>query len=70
MTWWPCCIRGKLAIAQRKSHIMVSMEIRLEGVTTNVGPGDFDAAMKGIKAKALVLPSQTDLYFRQSSSIS
>lgn len=26
--------------------------------------GDFDAAMKGIKAKALVLPGQTDLYFR------
>lgn len=26
--------------------------------------GDFDAAMKGIKAKALVLPSKTDLYFR------
>jgi len=25
--------------------------------------GDFEAAMKGIKAKALVLPSQTDLYF-------
>ena len=27
--------------------------------------GDFDAAMKGIKAKALVLPSKTDLYFRK-----
>lgn len=27
--------------------------------------GDFDAAMKGIKAKALVLPSKTDLYFRE-----
>jgi homoserine O-acetyltransferase len=27
--------------------------------------GDFDAAMKGIKAKALVLPGQTDLYFRE-----
>lgn len=26
--------------------------------------GDFDAAMKGIKAKALVLPGKTDLYFR------
>jgi len=26
--------------------------------------GDFGAAMKGIKAKALVLPSKTDLYFR------
>ena len=28
--------------------------------------GDFDAAMKGIKAKALVLPGKTDLYFRKS----
>lgn len=27
--------------------------------------GDFDAAMKGIKAKMLVLPSRTDLYFRR-----
>lgn len=27
--------------------------------------GDFDAAMKGIKAKALVMPGQTDLYFRK-----
>lgn len=27
--------------------------------------GDFDAAMKGIKAKALVLPGKTDLYFRE-----
>ena len=27
--------------------------------------GDFSAAMKGIKAKALVLPGQTDLYFRK-----
>lgn len=27
--------------------------------------GDFDAAMKGIMAKALVLPSKTDLYFRE-----
>lgn len=27
--------------------------------------GDFGAAMKGIKAKALVLPGQTDLYFRE-----
>ena len=26
--------------------------------------GDFSAAMKGIKAKALVLPGKTDLYFR------
>ena len=31
--------------------------------------GDFDAAMKGIKAKALVLPSKTDLYFRKSAMI-
>lgn len=30
--------------------------------------GDFSAAMKGIKAKALVLPCQTDLYFRKSFS--
>ena len=30
--------------------------------------GDFDAAMKGIKAKALVLPSKTDLYFRKCFS--
>lgn len=27
--------------------------------------GDFAAAMMGIKAKALVLPCQTDLYFRK-----
>jgi homoserine acetyltransferase len=27
--------------------------------------GDFSAAMKGIKAKTLVLPSKTDLYFRE-----
>jgi homoserine acetyltransferase len=27
--------------------------------------GNFEAAMKGIKAKALVLPGQTDLYFRE-----
>ena len=26
--------------------------------------GDFEAAMKGIKAKTLVLPGKTDLYFR------
>ncbi|KXT05302.1 hypothetical protein AC578_10958 [Pseudocercospora eumusae] len=30
--------------------------------------GDFDAAMKGIKAKALVMPSQTDLYFPPEDS--
>jgi homoserine acetyltransferase len=29
--------------------------------------GDFEAAMKGIKAKTLVLPAKTDLYFRESS---
>lgn len=29
--------------------------------------GDFSAAMKGIKAKALVLPAKTDLYFRKYS---
>jgi homoserine acetyltransferase len=28
--------------------------------------GDFEAAMKGIKAKTLVLPAKTDLYFRES----
>ena len=28
--------------------------------------GDFEAAMKGIKAKTLVLPGKTDLYFRES----
>lgn len=27
--------------------------------------GNFEAAMKGIKAKALVLPAKTDLYFRE-----
>jgi len=27
--------------------------------------GDFSAAMKGIKAKTLVLPAKTDLYFRK-----
>jgi hypothetical protein len=27
--------------------------------------GDFEAAMKGIKAKTLVLPGKTDLYFRE-----
>jgi len=27
--------------------------------------GDFGAAMKGIKAKTLVLPAKTDLYFRE-----
>lgn len=26
--------------------------------------GDFSAAMKGIKAKTLVMPAKTDLYFR------
>lgn len=30
--------------------------------------GNFDAAMKGIKAQALVLPSQTDLYFPPEDS--
>jgi hypothetical protein len=30
--------------------------------------GDFDKAMKGIKAKALVMPSQTDLYFPPEDS--
>jgi hypothetical protein len=29
--------------------------------------GNFEAAMKGIKAKALVLPGKTDLYFRKAS---
>ena len=27
--------------------------------------GDFAAAMRGIRAKALVLPCKTDLYFRK-----
>lgn len=27
--------------------------------------GDFSAAMKGIKAKTLVMPAKTDLYFRK-----
>jgi hypothetical protein len=31
--------------------------------------GDFSAAMKGIKAKTLVLPSKTDLYFRESCDL-
>ena len=31
--------------------------------------GDFEAAMKGIKAKTLVLPGKTDLYFRKISLI-
>jgi homoserine O-acetyltransferase len=31
--------------------------------------GDFAASMKGIKAKALVLPGQTDLYFRRFAAI-
>jgi len=26
--------------------------------------GDFEKAMQGIKAKALVMPARTDLYFR------
>jgi hypothetical protein len=30
--------------------------------------GDFNMAMKGIKAKALVMPSQTDLYFPPEDS--
>jgi hypothetical protein len=30
--------------------------------------GDFSAAMKGIKAKTLVLPAKTDLYFREFCS--
>lgn len=32
--------------------------------------GDFSAAMKGIKAKTLVLPCKTDLYFREFSFLS
>lgn len=32
--------------------------------------GDFEAAMKGIKAKALVMPAKTDLYFRESLHLS
>lgn len=31
--------------------------------------GDFAAAMKGIKAKTLVLPGKTDLYFRKTISL-
>lgn len=31
--------------------------------------GDFEAAMKGIKAKTLVLPGKTDLYFREFGHI-
>ncbi|KAK3725339.1 hypothetical protein LTR37_000309 [Vermiconidia calcicola] len=31
--------------------------------------GDFEAAMKGIQAKTLVLPGQTDLYFRMIPSL-
>lgn len=27
--------------------------------------GNFEAAMKGIEAKTLVLPGKTDLYFRE-----
>ena len=30
--------------------------------------GDFAKAMQGIKAKALVMPSKTDLYFREQLS--
>lgn len=30
--------------------------------------GDFEAAMKGIKAKTLVLPAKTDLYFPPEDS--
>lgn len=30
--------------------------------------GDFEAAMKGIEAKALVLPCKTDLYFPPEDS--
>lgn len=32
--------------------------------------GDFAKAMQGIKAKALVMPSKTDLYFRASFLLS
>jgi hypothetical protein len=37
------------------------------GDVSKQGPynGDFEAAMKGIKAKTLVLPAKTDLYFRE-----
>ena len=37
------------------------------GDVSKQGPynGDFEAAMKGIKAKTLVLPGKTDLYFRE-----
>lgn len=46
--------------------MLVMLHTWQAGDCTNQEPynGDFDAAMKGIKAKALVLPSKTDLYFR------
>ena len=45
---------------------MVSIVGSHKGSAADLLLGDFDAAMKGIKAKALVLPAQTDLYFRES----
>lgn len=39
-----------------------------EAKLIRLSTGDFDAAMKGIQAKALVLPGKTDLYFREYTS--
>ncbi|KAK4545284.1 hypothetical protein LTR36_003464 [Oleoguttula mirabilis] len=60
----------KWALDKDPENMVVMLHTWQAGDCSDQEPynGDFNAAMKGIRAKALVLPSQTDLYFRPGQS--
>jgi homoserine O-acetyltransferase len=56
---------GDVSAQEPYNGMRASATVGAPKALTSSGIGDFDAAMKGIKAKALVLPGKTDLYFRE-----
>ena len=58
------------ALSKEPENMLTMLETWQRGDVSLQEPynGDFEAAMRGIKAKALVLPSKTDLYFPPEDS--
>lgn len=63
---WPSCSECELTVVDPE-NMCTMLYTWQSGDCSAQEPynGSFEAAMKGIKAKALVLPGQTDLYFRE-----
>ncbi len=53
------------ALSKHPENLLTMLHTWQAGDVSKQEPynGDFEAAMRGIKAKTLVLPSKTDLYF-------